>query len=180
LRNRRLEGYWCPRDRFDEYLEMRRFVVKAIALVSLFVLLGFMILLSIAVLGLWERDPFDKFEVIAIEGGAGTGRFALTYRYHHANSSSDVFATWVLPGSSPIGSTQPPAGRAEPVLVWTNGADVIARRWAEGQLVVTVPKGAERRPRNLDDCYFASEYGLKRPVCFDPLSVQLTDDASAP
>jgi hypothetical protein len=150
-------------------LQMRRaawFIVIASAL-----LLQVLAALALVVALLrGDRDPFDRFEVIAIEAEQGSGRYAVTYRYHHADSSSDVHATWVLSVHPSIGSTQPPSGRAEPVLVWTNAADVIVRRWTEGQLVVTVAEGTDRRAGRLSDCYF--EYDSAHLVCFDPRVVR--------
>ncbi len=153
---------------------MRRVAVP-IAIASALVLLALAVPFLIIVL-LGDRDPFDKFEVMAIEGEHGSGRYAVTYRYHHADSSRDVFATWVLPNPPPIGSAQPPPGRAPPVLVWTNHGDVVARKWSEGRLVVTAKKGTDRREATLSDCYF--EYDLAHLVCFDPGAVQLVDEGT--
>ena len=130
-------------------------------------------ILAISLL-LGGRDPFDRFEVIAAEAAPVSGRHAVTYRYHHANSSSGVYATWILPRAPPLGSTEPPAGTAEPVLVWTNQGDVGARRWREGVLAVTARKGTDRRAAKLSDCYF--EYEVPHLVCFDPRAVQLAEE----
>jgi hypothetical protein len=124
----------------------------------------------------WERDPFDKFEVIGIEAERDARRFAVTYRYHHANSSEDMFAIWALSDPPPMGSRAPPPGGAAPVLVWTNRADIADLRWDNGMLQATATKAIDRRRGNMSDCYFAEESRPARPpVCYDPRAVQIVD-----
>jgi hypothetical protein len=121
----------------------------------------------------WERDPFDRFTVIDEVREPGSGRFAVTYQYHHANSSSDVLATWILAKAPAIGSTEPPPGRADPVLVWTNRTDVMDPKWAEGKLVAKAARHTDRRTGGASDCYFEERPHL---VCLDPLVVDLIDN----
>jgi hypothetical protein len=143
-------------------------VGTAIAIASSLVLAAFVSLSLIA-----RRDPFDKFEVIGIEGEHGSARFAVTYRYHHADSSNDLFATWILSEPPLLGSTDPPPGRAAPVLAWTSNGDVVSRNWVEGRLVAAASRDSERRPGKFNDCYF--EYDSVHLVCFDPRAVEVVD-----
>jgi hypothetical protein len=124
----------------------------------------------------WAPDPAHGYEVIAVESENGSGRYAVTWRYLDPDSSSDVFATWVLRAPPPVGSTDPPPGSAEPVLVWTDDGDIVARRWLQGRLVATAAKGTERRPGPLDDCY--TEDGSAHLVCFDPSTVHLVGEGT--
>lgn len=121
----------------------------------------------------WERDPFDRFEVIDAIRDTGSSRFAVIYKYHHADSSSDVWATWILDRAPAINSTKPPPGRAGPVLVWTNRTDVMSSQWVGGKLVTEVARHTYRRSGQIGDCYF--EYEVSHLVCFDPSVVDLTD-----
>jgi hypothetical protein len=155
-------------------LEMRH-AAGAIAALLLLVVVAVPILSVAFIAG--GLDPFDRFEVIAIEAGQGSGLYTVSYRYHHADSSRDVYAIWVLSDSPPIGSAQPPPGRAESVLVWTNDGDVVAVRWSKGQLAVTAKKDTDRRAGKLSDCYF--EYDSAHLVCFDPRVVQVADEVGS-
>jgi len=125
---------------------------------------------------LWTPDPSGGYEVIAVESENGSGRHAVTYRHQYADSSSDVFATWVLRDPPPVGSTDPPPASAEPVLVWTDQGDIVARRWSQGRLVATAAKGTDQRPGQPGDCYFEDDSA--HLVCFDPSTVRLVAEGT--
>ena len=65
-----------------------QFMRKNVAIVLSAVLLSFGALLVHHVLAM--RDPADTFDVTEIHNDAASRQFAVTYRYHHANSSSEV------------------------------------------------------------------------------------------
>jgi hypothetical protein len=127
----------------------------------------------VTVLPMWGGDPFDEFEVIGVAAEPASGRYAVTYRYHHADSSRGVFATWVLPAPAPLGSTNAPPGKA-PVLVWTSRADISGHEWSGDRVVVRAAKATDRRAGQFEDCYF--KYEQVHLVCFDPSAVQLIDE----
>ncbi|MEL6747522.1 MAG: hypothetical protein AAFO79_06905, partial [Pseudomonadota bacterium] len=76
-----------------------------------------------------SRDPFDKFEVVSVETSSPSKRYAVTYRYHHANSSQNLHAIWQLSNQPNIGSSTPPPGQSGPIVAWTESNVVLHKKW---------------------------------------------------
>ena len=132
-------------------------------------LIGFGLLLVSAVAGTLGSDPFDKFQVLDVLSDPPTAQHAVTYRYRHADSSSEVFAVWILSNAPPIGSQERVRWQS-PVIVWQAAANAPALRWANGRLHAVVPSGSKTSPSD-SDCYF--EYDQNDLVCADRASVEL-------
>jgi hypothetical protein len=126
------------------------------------------IALAITLLIEADYDPFDKFEVIAIESDLTAKRHAVSYRYEHADSSNTVFAIWILPDAPKIGSTSPVRGHRQPALVSIDSTDIKSAHFLNGRLTVVVPSAVEVR-KEVSACYFA--YDQIHLVCINPNEV---------
>jgi hypothetical protein len=132
------------------------------------------ILLSTAVLGLifvslsGPGDPFDRFEVLSVLSDHANRRHAVTYKYHHANSSANVHAVWILDSPHAVGSKEPPYVERGAALI-SKSADMYPVAWSIGRLVMTVPSGVNVNTTSVTDCAFIDEQIL----CIDPTQMDV-------
>jgi hypothetical protein len=135
--------------------------------------LGAVFLATVVVVGflLWPMtgsDPADRFEVLSVVSEPSIKRHAVTYRYHHANSSSIVTAVWLLTGKAPaVGSHDSAPGT--PVLVWLGEAAQLGIVWQDGAFRA-VTKSHVPRGGSLNDCYFAGE-STSEMLCLNGIDV---------
>jgi hypothetical protein len=141
-------------------------------------------LLSLVLIGLFyvgyqfllafEIDPFDRFEVVSVESNSGEQQHAVVYRYHHANSSADTTAVWIVSGARPgIGSTLPVKG--SPILVWFGQPQDLKLNWQanNGRLSAVVDRADTiKSDGQVENCFF--DYDAENLVCFDPKRIDFT------
>jgi hypothetical protein len=113
-------------------------------------------------------DPFDRFEVIGVDGPSVTGKHAVTFRHHHANSSNDVIATWLQRERPSLGSRVPPSRGALLVLVATSPSVVASRHWHSDKLIVAIAEGTTLQKGT--NCYFDENPML---ACYEPSVVEV-------
>jgi hypothetical protein len=128
---------------------------------------------AISAIRLLDHDLLDRFVVVAIQSDKNGQQHAVSFRYHHADSSSDVFATWILADARSIGSTDPVRGARQPVAVWLRAADKPDLSWgADGRLKIAIPAGALVTHNNASACYFEEQPGNR--VCVDSKGADAT------
>lgn len=123
---------------------------------------------------LFGRDPFDRFEVISVKPN-GTKEYLVEYKYHHANSSSDLFAAWILSDNLELGTKEPPPGTDDPVIAWTNLENVFSLDWARERIQAKIAKQIVYETSFLH-CYFNGQIlEEEKRVCFNPRWVDLVE-----
>jgi hypothetical protein len=135
---------------------------------------GFLAALSASALA-WELftlgngDPLDGFKVGRVTSEQGSKRYAVTYLYHHANSSNRVVSAWVGSGTPPaVGSTERPHGA--PALTWTGKPEELNLTWSQGHLEVSADR-VEVQTDKMYDCYFSGD--AVRRLCVDPKAANI-------
>ena len=135
--------------------------------VSLAIVAALLAVVARMILG--GRDPLDSFEVVAVEGPSMAGKYAVTFRHYHSNSSNTVFDTWLQSDRPSIASREPPSNTAQLGLVTMTPPVVISRRWQSDKLTIVVADEAEVKPDT--NCNY--EYEKPKLVCFEPKFVDV-------
>jgi hypothetical protein len=121
-----------------------------------------------------ERDPFDRFEVISVKPNDAK-RYLVTYKYHHANSSNDLFAAWILSDNPELGTKEPPPGTDDPVIAWTDQENVISLNWFGDRIQAKIARKLVR-DSSFQHCYFNGQIlQREKRVCFNPRRVDLVE-----
>jgi hypothetical protein len=132
------------------------------------------IAMNVVALIFFERDPFDRFKVISIKPNVAR-QYLVTYRYHHANSSNDLFAAWILFHNPELGTEEPPPGADDPVIVWTDQENVISLNWVRDRIEAKIARKLVRDTGFLH-CYFNGQIlQQEKRVCFNPRRVVLVE-----
>ncbi|MET0967782.1 MAG: hypothetical protein ABWY18_01160, partial [Tardiphaga sp.] len=112
-------------------------------------------------------DPADRVAVLRIVSDGASRRHAVVYRYHHANSSSEPIAVWIMSGDLPdMRPEHHPDG--SPSLVWTGAAESLSLTWSEANralLAAVYGRADIRSGSRFQDCYFNKE-GETDLLCF--------------
>ena len=120
------------------------------------------------------RDPFDEFEVIAVKPDSAR-RYLVTYKYHHADSSNNLFAAWILSDNPELGAKEPPPGTDDPVIAWTDQENVISLNWFGDRIQAKIARKLVHDSSFLH-CYFNGQIlQREKRVCFNPRRVDLVE-----
>jgi hypothetical protein len=115
-------------------------------------------------------DPHDQFEALRVVPDPVSDRYAVTYRYFHADSSKTVFGIWLGTGTPPaIGSTKPAHG--SPAAIWTGALDVLNQTWVRGHLALAAQNHTEIKVNG--DCLFGTD--ASNLLCLHTRQVEFVD-----
>jgi len=117
-------------------------------------------------------DPLDRFRVLRVVSDDRAERHAVIVAYHHADSSSDDIAVWVISGAAPaIGSEDPIPGK--PILAWTGSPDKLNLAWkAEHQRLSMSIEADMTVSEQPSSCFFMDPHP-SNVLCYDPSAVEL-------
>jgi hypothetical protein len=115
-------------------------------------------------------NPLDQFEVLHVIPDPVSTRYAVTYRYLHADSSKTVFGIWLGTGTPPaIGSTKPAHG--SPAAIWTGALDTLNQTWVRGHLLLAADNHTEIKLNG--DCLF--NHDTPNMLCLHTRQVEFID-----